>query len=709
MTSNNYIRWGISMAEMNVPELFGSSVFNEKAMKEFLPADVFKRLKTTIDSGTPLDLELANQVAHGMKDWAISKGATHFTHWFQPLTGVTAEKHDSFITPKGNGTIIMDFSGKELVKGEPDASSFPSGGSRSTFEARGYTVWDPTSYAFVKDHSLCIPTAFCSYTGEALDKKTPLLRSMEALNEQSLRILKLFGSTAKHVASTMGPEQEYFLVDEKMYNARKDLRMTGRTLFGARPVKGQEMDDQYFAAIKPRVTAYMEDLNSELWKLGIYSKTEHNEAAPAQHEMAPIFTTSNLAADQNQLTMEIMKKVARKHGMVCLLHEKPFEGVNGSGKHNNWSLSTDEGENIFAPGKSPRENAQFLLFITAVMKAVDEYQDLLRISVASAGNDHRLGANEAPPAIMSIYMGDELNAVLESIKTGKPFDSASHKKIEIGVDVLPPIPKDSTDRNRTSPFAFTGNRFEFRSVGSSLSISGPNTTMNSILAYALKAFADELEQSKDFDSDLQKLIKREITEHWRILFDGNGYGEEWKVEAEKRGLKNYRTTPDAVEHYLDEKNIKLYTEMGIYTEEEMKHHYDVKLEKYTKMLNIEVGTMLEMVRSDILPATFKYMTVLSDIIHKGEWRPKSVLKLYSNLAQLADNLDDAAESLEERHLEAKGKKDLMEKARFYTDVVIPFMTTTRGYADLIEPLLGTEYRPYPTYEDLLFANEGFAK
>ncbi|MCF0242614.1 MAG: glutamine synthetase III [Treponema sp.] len=692
---------------IDLPEIFGSSVFNEKAMKEYLPSDVFNRLKVTIDNGTPLDLELANQVAHGMKDWAIAKGATHFTHWFQPLTGVTAEKHDSFISPKGNGTVIMDFSGKELVKGEPDASSFPSGGSRSTFEARGYTVWDPTSYAFVKDHSLCIPTAFCSYTGEALDKKTPLLRSMEALNEQALRILKLFGSKAKHVTSTMGPEQEYFLVDEKMFNARKDLKMTGRTLFGARPVKGQEMDDQYFAAIKPRITAFMEDLNIELWKLGIYSKTEHNEAAPAQHEMAPIFTTSNLAADQNQLTMEIMKKVARKHGMVCLFHEKPFEGVNGSGKHNNWSLSTDEGENIFAPGKSPRENAQFLLFITAVMKAVDEYQDLLRISVASAGNDHRLGANEAPPAIMSIYMGDELNAVLKSIKTGKSFDKTSNKKIEIGVDVLPPIPKDSTDRNRTSPFAFTGNRFEFRSVGSSLSISGPNTTMNSILAFALKAFADELEKSSDFEGDLQNLIKREITKHWRILFDGNGYGAEWKVEAERRGLKNYRTTPDAVEHYLDKKNVKLYTEMGIYTKDEMKHHYDVKLEKYCKMLNIEVGTMLEMIRSDILPATYKYMNLLGDVLHKKPCQVKSVESLWKKLGALSDELYDNTETLDKMYVIAKTKTNLMEKARYYADEVLPFMEKTRSIADQIEPLWGMEFRPYPTYEELLFANEGY--
>ena len=530
----------------NLPELFGSLVFNQSVMKEMLPSQTFKALKHTMDEGTPLDLDAANQIAEAMKTWAISKGATHYSHWFQPLSGITAEKHDSFLTPADEGKIIMSFSGKELIKGEPDASSFPNGGKRSTFEARGYTVWDPTSYPFVKDHTLCIPTAFCSYNGEALDKKTPLLRSMEALNEQSLRILNLFGKKPKHVTTTMGPEQEYFLIDEKLYQKRKDLKMCGRTLFGARPVKGQEMDDQYFAAIKPRVIKYMEDLNIELWKLGIYCKTEHNEAAPAQHEMAPIFTTSNLAADQNQLTMEIMKKVARRHGLLCLLHEKPFEGVNGSGKHNNWSIATDDGENLFAPGKTPRDNAQFLLFLTAVIKAVDENQDLLRYSVASAGNDHRLGANEAPPAIMSIYVGDELQAVLESIKSGKTYDGKKRSKMSIGVDVLPPIPKDSTDRNRTSPFAFTGNRFEFRSVGSALSISGPNTILNAILANTLCDFADELEKSKAFDTDLQKLIKREITAHWRILFNGNGYGKEWIEEAEQRGLKNYRTTPKAI-------------------------------------------------------------------------------------------------------------------------------------------------------------------
>ena len=589
----------------NVPELFASNVFNQKVMQELLPKETFKALKRTLDEGIPLELEIANQVAHAMKEWAISKGATHYTHWFQPLTGITAEKHDSFISPAQDGGVIMEFSGKELVKGEPDASSFPSGGKRSTFEARGYTVWDPTAYAFVKDHSLCIPTAFCSYTGEALDKKTPLLRSMETLNEQALRILKLFGSKARHVTTTMGPEQEYFLVDEKLWNQRKDLRMTGRTLFGAKPSKGQEMDDQYFAAIKPRIVKYMEELNEELWKLGILSKTEHNEVAPAQHEMAPVFTTSNLAADQNQLTMEIMKKVARRHGMVCLLHEKPFAGVNGSGKHNNWSIATDEGENLFAPGKTPQENAQFLLFLTAVLKAVDENQDLLRICVASAGNDHRLGANEAPPAIVSIYLGDELEAVLKSIKDGTPYDSKSKSKMSIGVDVLPPIPKDSTDRNRTSPFAFTGNRFEFRSVGSALSISGPNTTLNSILAYALKEYADELEKAVDFEKELQNLIKREITAHWRIVFDGNGYDEAWITEAEKRGLLNLKTLPDAMEQYLKPKNVRLYTEMGIYTEPEMESHYDIKLEKYCGILNIEVETMLEMIHKDILPASKK--------------------------------------------------------------------------------------------------------
>ena len=694
------------MSYVNLPDLFGSYVFNQTTMKKMLPPKTFQALKLTMENGTPLDLEAANQIADAMKNWAIKLGATHYSHWFQPLTGITAEKHDSFLTPAEEGKIIMSFSGKELIKGEPDASSFPNGGKRSTFEARGYTVWDPTSYPFVKDHTLCIPTAFCSYNGEALDKKTPLLRSMEAINEQSLRILKLFGNKAKHVTTTMGPEQEYFLVDEAIYRKRKDLKMCGRTLFGARPVKGQEMDDQYFAAIKPRVIEYMEDLNNELWKLGIYAKTEHNEAAPAQHEMAPIFTTSNLAADQNQLTMEIMKKVARRHGLICLLHEKPFAGVNGSGKHNNWSIATDLGENLFAPGKTPRDNAQFLLFLTAVIKAVDDNQDLLRYSVASAGNDHRLGANEAPPAIMSIYVGDELDAILKAIKDGTDYSGKTGGKMTIGADVLPPIPKDSTDRNRTSPFAFTGNRFEFRSVGSALSISGPNTILNAILADTLRAFADELEKSENFSSDLDKLIKREITAHWRILFNGNGYGEEWIKEAEERGLKNYRTTPKAIEHYLDQKNIDLFTRMGIYTPEEMKSHYDIKLEKYCQVLNIEANTMLEMVHKDIIPAAFKYMNVLADT----EFKMQRVfnlcdagLKLMEKLNNLINELSNKADELAKKHEETKNIESLMQRAHAYAKVVIPAMEEVRKTADSIEVLLGEEYKPFPTYEDLLYS------
>ena len=694
------------MSNTNVPELFGCLVFNQTVMKETLPSQTYKALKHTMEEGTPLDLEAANQIAEAMKNWAISKGATHYSHWFQPLTGITAEKHDSFLTPAEEGKIIMSFSGKELIKGEPDASSFPNGGKRSTFEARGYTVWDPTSYPFVKDHTLCIPTAFCSYNGEALDKKTPLLRSMEAINEQSLRVLKLFENKAKHVTTTMGPEQEYFLVDEKLYQKRKDLKMCGRTLFGARPVKGQEMDDQYFAAIKPRVIKYMEDLNEELWKLGIYCKTEHNEVAPAQHEMAPIFTTSNLAADQNQLTMEIMKKVARRHGLICLLHEKPFEGVNGSGKHNNWSIATDLGENLFSPGKTPRDNAQFLLFLTAVIKAVDDNQDLLRYSVASAGNDHRLGANEAPPAIISVFVGDELDAVLKAIKDGTDYDGKKGGKLTIGVDVLPPIPKDSTDRNRTSPFAFTGNRFEFRSVGSALSISGPNTIMNAILADSLRAFTDELESSKDFDSDLQKLIKREITAHWRILFNGNGYGQEWIEEAEKRGLKNYRTTPKAIEHYIDQKNIDLFTKLGIYTPEEMKSHYDIKLEKYCQVVNIESNTMLEMVHKDIIPAAFKYLNVLADTEFKMQ-RVMTMcdagLKLMEKLNTLVNDLSNKADALAAKHEETRAIADLMQRALAYAKVVIPAMEEVRAIADQIEPLLGEEYKPFPSYEDLLYS------
>ena len=693
----------------NVQELFGSMVFNQKVMRELLPKDTFKALKKTLDDGTPLELEIANQVAHAMKEWAISKGATHYTHWFQPLTGITAEKHESFVAPDKNGGVIMEFGGKELVKGESDASSFPSGGSRATFEARGYTVWDPTAYAFVKDHSLCIPTAFCSYTGEALDKKTPLLRSIEALSKQALRVLRLFGEKdVEHVISCVGAEQEYFLVDEKLYEKRRDLQMTGRTLFGAKPAKGQEMDDQYFTAITPRVTEYMEDLNEELWKLGIFAKTEHNETAPAQHEMAPIFSTTNLAADQNQLTMEIMKKVARRHGLVCLLHEKPFAGINGSGKHNNWSIETDSGEGLLKPGDTPRENARFLLFLTAVIRAVDDNQDLLRISVASAGNDHRLGANEAPPAIMSIFVGDELEAVLKSIKDGTPYSAKSKQKIKIGADVLPPIPKDTTDRNRTSPFAFTVNKFEFRSVGSSLSISGPMTTLNAIVADVLKEYADKLEGAKDFNQALQELIKKEITDHWKIIFNGNGYGDDWVSEAKKRGLLNLRNLPEAVAEYLKPKNVKLYTETGIYTEAEMKSHYEVKLEKYCQVLNIEVGTMLEMVNKNIMPSVLGYMDAIAETIVSV----KNVLplakcgagiSLLEKLDALADSLSAETASLSEKHAAAIANGDYMLRAKAYAEKVIPAMEKVRAVTDAIEPLLAESYKPFPSYEDLLFS------
>ncbi len=688
-------------------DFFGSNVFNLKVMQERLPKDTFRALKKTIEDGTPLELDVANQVAHAMKEWAIEKGATHYTHWFQPLTGITAEKHDSFIVPTNDGGVIMSLSGKELTKGEPDASSFPSGGTRATFEARGYTVWDPTAFAFVKEHSLCIPTAYCSYTGEALDKKTPLLRSMQSISKQSVRILRMFGNrTVKRVVSSIGAEQEYFLIDEKLYNQRKDLRMTGRTLFGSKPPKGQEMDDQYFGALKLRVNEYMEDLNNELWKLGIPAKTEHNEAAPAQHEMAPIYAISNVSADQNQLTMEIMKKVARRHGLVCLLHEKPFAGVNGSGKHVNWSISTNEDENLMDPGKTPRKNAQFLLFLTAVIKAVDENQDLLRISVASAGNDNRLGGYEAPPAIMSIYLGEELEAVLESIKNGTPYNEKTNQKMTIGADVLPAIPKDSTDRNRTSPFAFSGNKFEFRSVGSSLSISGPATTLNAIVANVLKEFADELEKSEDFTADLQKLIKREITAHWKIIFNGNGYDESWIKEAKKRGLMNLPNLPTAMAEYLKEKNVKLYTDTQVYTKVEMQSHYEVKLEKYCQVINIEVETMLEMVNKDIIPSAFKYIRDVSNTALAvkqlgcggGTFAEDNLVK---QLSDYVDALARKAKDLDVMHIEAK-KLGGMEGAKFYADKIVPQMAEVRAVADSIEPLLGEEYKPYPSYEDLMF-------
>lgn len=691
----------------NVPELFGSMVFNQKVMKDRLPKETFKALKKTLDDGVPLQLDVANVVAHAMKEWAIENGATHYAHWFQPLTGITAEKHDSFINPQDDGSVIMSFSGKELVKGEPDASSFPSGGHRATFEARGYTVWDPTSYPFIKEHTLCIPTAFCSYTGEALDKKTPLLRSMEALDTQSKRILKLFGKNVSHVATTVGPEQEYFLVDHDLWAQRKDLRMTGRTLFGAKPSKGQEMDDQYFAALNPRIVKYMEDLNETLWKYGILSKTEHNEVAPAQHEMAPIFSTTNLSVDQNQLTMEVMRKVAKRHGLECLLHEKPFAGLNGSGKHNNWSMATNEGENLLEPGKTPESNAQFLLFLTAILKSVDENQDLLRISVASAGNDHRLGANEAPPAIISVYLGDELYAVLNSIVEGKSYSSGSKSKMTIGVDVLPPIPKDSTDRNRTSPFAFTGNKFEFRSCGSALSIAGPNTTLNAIVAYSLKEFADELEGAKDFEKALNALIEREVKSHWRIVFNGNGYDESWKTEAAKRGLMELKTLPDAVEHYLDDKNVKLFTEMEVYTKQEMESHYEIKLEKYAQILNIEVNTMLEMISKDILPATYKYISDVSKTVIAlksvvPSAKATAETEILTKLDALADSLAAKKAELEQIHNDANHAEDAMAAAKSYAYKVIPKMAETRAVADEIETLLGETYKPYPSYEDLLY-------
>ena len=690
-----------------VPELFGSMVFNDDVMRARLPKDTYKSLRKTIQQGSPLELDVANVVANAMKDWAIEKGATHFTHWFQPLTGVTAEKHDSFISPNGSG-VIMEFSGKELVKGEVDGSSFPSGGIRATFEARGYTAWDPTSYAFIKDGSLYIPTAFCSYTGESLDKKTPLLRSMEALNTQALRILRLFGNTsAKRVITTVGPEQEYFLIDKKLWEQRKDLIFTGRTLFGSMPPKGQEMDDHYYGSIKPRIAEFMADLDNELWKLGILSKTKHNEVAPAQHEMAPIFTTTNLSADQNQLTMRLMKEVALKHGLYCLLAEKPFAGVNGSGKHNNWSMSTDDGFNLLEPGETPRENAQFLLMLTAVIQAVDKHQDLLRDSVASAGNDHRLGANEAPPAIISMFIGDELQAVLDSIENGSPYSQKTKEKMQIGVSVLPAIPKDTTDRNRTSPFAFTGNKFEFRSLGSSLSISGPNVVLNTIVAETLDEFASRLEKSSDLNAELQELIKEKIIEHKKINFNGNGYDDEWVREAEKRGLLNLKTLPDAMEHYLDAQNIEMFTKYGVYSESEMKSHHEVKLEKYSKVLNIEVNTMLDMIYKDILPASYAYMNAVAESASKvmtivPNAKCSAQANLLKEISALSDKLDGEAQKLEKLHNEAVEIDDVSKQARFYADKVIPQMEATRAVADAIEPILGEKYKPYPSYSDLLF-------
>ena len=693
---------------VNLPELFGSMVFNDAVMKDRLPKETYKALKKTIQEGKPLEPSVASVVASAMKDWATEKGVTHYTHWFQPMTGVTAEKHDSFISPQADGTVIMEFSGKELIQGEPDASSFPSGGLRATFEARGYTAWDPTSYAFIKDGTLCIPTAFCSYTGEALDMKTPLLRSMKAINKQALRILKLFDNDATSVYTTVGPEQEYFLVDRETYNKRKDLIYTGRTLFGAKPPKGQELDDHYFGFIKTRISAYMKDLNEELWKLGVLAKTEHNEVAPAQHELAPIFTTTNIACDHNQITMEIMRKVAKRHGLTCLLHEKPFAGVNGSGKHNNWSISTDTGTNLLDPGHTPEENAQFLTFLVAVIKAVDDYQDLLRISVASAGNDHRLGANEAPPAIVSMFVGEELDAILESIATGNAYDKKAKINMDVGVDVLPSFPKDTTDRNRTSPFAFTGNKFEFRMVGSALSITGPNTVLNTIVAEALSEFADELEGAADFHAALNALITRTVKEHKRIIFNGNNYDESWVVEAEARGLSNMKSTPESVPHLLDEKYVALYTKHGIYTKKEIESRCEIQLENYCKSVNIEALAMLEMVKADILPAVLAYSKELADTINAkksiGAGVPCSAeTALLTKIAGLTDSLYVKNDNLDSALLGVKDVEgDITTTAVYYRNSVIAAMNELRAVADELETLVGEKYWPYPSYGRLLF-------
>ena len=698
-----------STTKINVPDIFASMVFNDDVMRERLPKDVYKSLRKTIDNGNDLDITVANAVANAMKDWAIEKGATHYTHWFQPMTGITAEKHDSFISPTADGRIIMEFSGKELIKGEPDASSFPSGGLRATFKARGYTAWDPTSYAFIKDHSLYIPTAFCSYGGEVLDKKTPLLRSMEALSAQAVRILRLFGdSTTKRVITTVGPEQEYFLVDKKLYDERPDLIYTGRTLFGARAPKGQELEDHYFGAIKPRIAAFMQELDEELWKLGVLAKTKHNEVAPAQHELAPIFSTTNVATDHNQLTMETMKNVALRHGLVCLLHEKPFAGVNGSGKHNNWSISTDTGKNLLEPGKLPQENAQFLLFLAAVIKGVDEYQDLLRISVASAGNDHRLGANEAPPAIISIFLGDELTAILHAIETGTVYGGTLRVNMEIGVNVLPSFTKDTTDRNRTSPFAFTGNKFEFRSLGSQLNIACPNIMLNTIIADELEQFADELEGKEDFNGALNALIKRVIKEHKRIIFNGDGYADAWKAEAAKRGLTNLPTTVDALPHYTDEKNVKLFTKHKIYTEVEMQSRQDIILETYAKTINIEALTASDMVKRDILPAVSSYVAELASGVATKKAISDDIpceaeLDIIKRLSGLQDCAYKKLAALDNAIIGVKEVgEDPIEVATYYKDSVITAMTELRAVVDEMETLVSSDYWPYPSYGDLMF-------
>ena len=693
----------------SISDYFGCLVFDDRVMKASLSSDVYQSLRKTIDHGAKLDAGVANAVAAAMKDWAVAHGATHYTHWFQPLTGITAEKHDSFISPAPDGGVIMDFSGKELIKGEPDASSFPSGGLRATFEARGYTAWDPTSYAFIKGKTLCIPTAFCSYGGEALDKKTPLLRSMEALNRQAMRILKLFGNEdVKCVRTSVGPEQEYFLVDKEMYDKRKDLIYTGRTLFGAKPPKGQEMDDHYFGVIKPRVAAFMADLNEELWKLGILAKTEHNEVAPAQHELAPIYTTTNIATDHNQLTMEIMQKVAAKHGLVCLLHEKPFAGVNGSGKHNNWSIATDTGVNLLSPGETPYENAQFLLFLCAVIKAVDDYQDLLRLSVATAGNDHRLGANEAPPAVVSIFLGDELMGILDAIENDTPYAGTQKTTMKLGVDVLPRFARDTTDRNRTSPFAFTGNKFEFRMLGSSNSIACANMMLNSAVAESLKIYADRLEGAEDFETSLHEMIKKTIKDHKRILFNGNGYDDAWIKEAtEKRGLCNYRTTPDCMPHLLDEKNVKMLTSHKVFSVAELESRCEIMLENYCKTVRIEATTMIDIARKQILPAVESYVSDLA----KAAAAKKAVAPtaacayetgLISKLSILTDQIAEKTDELETALLDLNGITDTKEESFAIRDTILGKMAALRAVAAEAATPPADKYSPFPTYGDLLF-------
>ncbi len=691
----------------NIPEIFGSMVFNDATMKERLPKATYKALKKTIDLGEPLDLSVANVVANAMKDWAVEKGCTHYTHWFQPMTGVTAEKHDSFIDPESNGTAIMEFGGKELVKGEPDASSFPSGGIRATFEARGYTAWDPTSPAFIRDTTLYIPTAFCSYTGEALDKKTPLLRSMEVLSNAACRSLKLFGKDVQKVTSTVGPEQEYFLVDKEYFDQRKDLIFTGRTLFGAAAPKGQELDDHYFGALKTRVKDFMADLDVELWKLGITSKTRHNEVAPAQHEVAPIFGTTNIATDHNQLVMETLKKTAEKHGMVCLLHEKPFAGVNGSGKHNNWSMSTNTGENLINPGKDPINNTQFLFFLAAIMKGVDEYADLLRISVASAGNDHRLGANEAPPAIVSMFLGDELEAVVDSIVEDKDYAAPGKIPMHLGVDVLPDFKKDNTDRNRTSPFAFTGNRFEFRMLGSAVNIACPNIMINTIMAEELNEFCDEIEKADDKEKAIKELIKKTFTEHRRIVFNGDGYSDEWPIEAEKRGLYNLKSLPEALAHFDDQKNIDLFVKNKVHSEIEIKARKVITLEEYAKTINIEALTMLEMAKQDILPAVSAYVKELTDTALAKKSLSASIPtsveeELVTTLSNDLVSFAEKIKALEEIVVKGNDIEDAQEKANYYHDVVFAAMNELRAVSDEMETITSSEYWPYPTYDKLLF-------